>query len=41
MTRLTTTLLTLLLAVGAAAQAANFEAGNHYTVIPQDRKSVV
>jgi len=42
MTRLTTTLLsTLLLAVGAAAQAASFEAGKNYTVIPQAQRTNV
>jgi len=42
MTRLTTTLLsTLLLSVGAAAQAASFEAGKHYSVIPQAQRTNV
>ena len=42
MTRLTTAFLsTLLLAVGAAAQATTFEAGKNYTVIPQAQRTNV
>jgi thiol:disulfide interchange protein DsbA len=42
MTRWTTALLTTtLLALGAAAQAATYEAGTHYTVIPQAQRTNV
>jgi thiol:disulfide interchange protein DsbA len=42
MTRLATVLLsTTLLALGAAAQAANYEAGKNYTVIPQAQRTNV
>jgi len=41
MMRLTTTLLSLLLAISAAAQGADFQAGKHYTVIPQAQRTNV
>jgi len=41
MMRLTTTLLSLLLVISAAAQGADFQAGKHYTVIPQAQRTNV